>query len=345
MEIKVPFPKGVVTPVIRKMIDGELTEVRRYDTFRNTFTNQFMTIPLITQGDYRIFALNGATRFMFLGTGTAPYTPETTEMGNPDQNFVGGLESNIQYLIEYLDNGDNTYEVRFKTAFAFGLGDAVGTYTEYAVSNTQFINGSTVLTCGGLFKDTQGDPVAITVGSDEQLIVNYEFSFPISQAEYDVYSSGTGNDIVYAADEPPQTVNINGTDHTITVERARSRGYRLSDPTATNNYFSLISAALNGGYLTHARVYDDTGAYYQITNSSIGGHVNSTGEISPAGDSISRTYEVVVTPAAGMNNIESISFANYNAVSGTLVATFDPPVPVPAGDKFVLNYNTTTTWS
>lgn len=124
---------------------------------------------------------------LYFGTGTSPTTPDMLGLESPDPNEEWGI--NLKNVVDYYFVDDATksfvqkFELTYRTTTA---GFWAGTWSELGIGNEDRINTR------ALIKDEIGNPISITVGSDEYVEINYEI------------------EIWFSLNEPAFSVNIGG---------------------------------------------------------------------------------------------------------------------------------------
>lgn len=344
---KVKRPTGRMTPVIRKMVDGELKEVRRYDTFDNVITNEAMLYIFNDQHQKSLFNPTMFDfRYMKLGDGTAPYTPQTTDMGGTPTANTGQTDTDVQFFLDVVEE-DGSYFVLCQNAYVFGLGSVVGTFTEIAtMRSTNGPSPTFPVFSGTLIKDSAGDPVSITVGADEQLIVYYDFRFEVSQK---FYNDAQGNSSwVYHADPAnfPATIDVGGQTHNVTATKSMYKLYRIGGDAAdtTSRQFYVLRSDPDESQFDSARVYSTTSSA-ALSSGDSNGEVTGTKTVAADNLSMSHDATLVIAPAAGLDNLEKVEMLNWSSNSSNLTLEFDPPIPIPAGDRLTLSFTVNYDWS
>lgn len=321
--VKSARPKGVATARVLKEVNGEMVEVRRYTPSSNAVTNNFMS-EMFSGGAVDVFYPNqssfGLFRTMKVGTGTSPITHSSNSLTSP-ANAIAWQGAPEPITAE--DIGGIWY-LKIVVDYTFPLGGLNGSYTEFGT----FKGAEPNLMTGGLFKDTAGDPVAVSVADDEQLVVSYTVYFPTPS---DVDPTFDRNDTI---DYPlgTSTVNVNGTDYDAVI------GVRIFKTW-------IISGGLR---LIRMVTAEENDLLYEI---SIGGaafrsnspHAVITG--SKTTTATSATWDVTATLASssGITEVSTLYVGDRNR--GELVINFDTPVPIPAGHSFTFSLNYTIDWS
>ena len=354
IQTKMNRPKGLVTPVIRKLVDGEMKEVRSYDRFENVITNNAILDRLITQGTNTIFNNNVQPfRYLRVGTGTAEYTADTEQMGSPDNARYATIETNLGFFLGEIEDGGE-YFISCQVAYAFGLGELNGTFTEVATFNSTTTNTTNKVHSGTLFKDTEGDPVSITVASDEQLIIYYEFRLKISQEIYNSIQGNSGYFTGELTDVFPSPINVNGTDHSVTSTLDLFRYYRIGGDSGTDNTgrnVALYGITANGnGYSGYGGVRDldmasSGNTWVGLQPGSSSGEVDITYTVAANKQSVTFDVTVTITPGAGLTDIRSVRCMSHTTNNGLLVMDFDPTIPLDPTEKMTITFTYTIDWS
>ena len=109
-------------------------------------------------------------RFCILGTGTSTPTSTDTSL----QAGVPSTKKQYSSSSSKLGSGADWY---LQTVYEYGLSDAVGTWTEVALT---WAVGSSVISpifCRMLFKDDEGNPISIEKTGDDTLTIIYTLHF------------------------------------------------------------------------------------------------------------------------------------------------------------------------
>lgn len=348
-------PVNRVTPIVKRQVDGELVEVRRYGTTTNTVTYAGMAALFLDGGVSMpvLFRENSYQSSIFynmaVGTGTTPITATSTALSNPVSDVYGSIASYKN--IEMVDIG-GVWHWRVVISYAFALGALVGNYTEFGVVSNS--NGSGDLYTGGLFKDGSGDPVAVTVAGDEQLFIDYEYLYRATGNTQQWDGVDMGYLGIFYNYEPihQEVVNIDGTNHTVTISRRRDR--TRIDMAADR--FEIYTRKLRevglseerGGVL-YSGLSDNPETVLLYNDNSIGASLSVT----PAPDLSSVTYSLYVfLSAISAFNDEFTDFyfngdgVNSNSVNDSgLHLNVDPPLTLGAGKIFEVNLDFTLNWS
>lgn len=112
-------------------------------------------------------------RYLRLGKGTGEITPDATGITDPSVYADGESSStpnNFRFnSVTY--NGENYIESGVYYTFPLGQFNSE-TFTQLGIFRT---TGTNSLMCGQRLRDVNGDPVSLTILSDEQLVIAYTF--------------------------------------------------------------------------------------------------------------------------------------------------------------------------
>lgn len=109
-------------------------------------------------------------RYCILGTGTSTPTSTDTSL----QAEVPSTKKSYSSLSSKLGSGADWY---LQTVYEYGLSDAVGTWTEVALTWDFGSSVTSPIFCRMLFKDDEGNPISIEKTGDDTLTIIYTLHF------------------------------------------------------------------------------------------------------------------------------------------------------------------------
>lgn len=342
---KVQRPEGKVTPRILKMVDGEMKEVRRYDTAQNVVTNKGMANIYSRIGAFSLFFYApSAFRYLRVGTNTTVPTAATER----DATTYAAAVANPEYSkssVQYEDIEGTMYMV-MRVSYVFSLGALNGTFTEFATFASSSQSPTYYANTAALFRDSGGNPVAITVGAEEQLVVDYEFRI-LPHPDEDT-SLNINNTTIRLYSTPatfPASVVVNSVTHTVTPLLEERAVYLPGPLTSNSRTYYLNLPYASGSYSNHGEITDGSDTVTQWTGVNANGSFATVKTDAANGLSTTYTATVTIAPSSGITEVAKVGCMSYAYIRPYLQLEFDPPIPIPAGDRFDVTAELVFDWS
>lgn len=115
-------------------------------------------------------------RYLFLGTGATEPTTGDTGLENRSGTLAGKLQTNNTEAHDWgntIDFNNDYYDIWYQFRFGYGEGEAEGVWTEVGLGDENYSHPLT----RALFRDENGQPISLTILSDEYLTVFYTITF------------------------------------------------------------------------------------------------------------------------------------------------------------------------
>lgn len=175
--------------------DGFYT-LRKYKAATNELVQEIGPIKNdITDIGLNRVGTTSAFTAMFVGTGTVPQDPTQTQMSN----FLG-YTLNMSQMTATTRSPTSPYWVQLATTARFAAGSATGNLTEVGIGWSTSGSPTSVtnrIWSRALIVDALGNPVTLTVLSDEYLDVTYSLRYypPLDDSTYTFNISGVPYDV------------------------------------------------------------------------------------------------------------------------------------------------------
>lgn len=246
-----------------------------------------------------------------VGSGTTPPAGTDTQLVSRLGSNLSSVGTTVELSTVFVGS---VATVARKSTFVFAAGGVVGNVSELALYKSNPISAVNIVV-RALVTDVNGDPTTITLGAGDQLTIEHTLYVDIETRP------------------TPTVMNINGTDHTVSIVVGWPEFYAPS--TITEFYaMNLPRISTSGGTVRFAEIVSvgDVGSKVRPTYSG------ATYQVAPA------ITDDVSTPAAGKKTAKatatiptstqltggvSIGGVVFGAATSlmTIALLFDPPLP------------------